>query len=218
MSLLVCFCCLLPASCDTAPRPGVCHLCAGQVPGSGGYWTSDLPEWLHLLPPPPVLLCRWKGLPQPWEASWPFSFPPPRGFSGSKACGCHRPFPLPCAAASVPASPSTPTHKSPWFLYLPSPPSHPGPRLLPTSPEPPSNSCHSPAPVSPTAPYSARRKSTGLRAQGSLTSHAPHAGSSLSPQATPRSFTGLLEPLDCFFSYPLSWQGLLSKPHHHLLN
>lgn len=140
MSLLVCFCCLLPASCDTAPRPGVCHLCAGQVPGSGGYWTSDLPEWLHLLPPPPVLLCRWKGLPQPWEASWPFSFPPPRGFSGSKACGCHRPFPLPCAAASVPASPSTPTHKSPWFLYLPSPPSHPGPRLRPTSPEPPSNS------------------------------------------------------------------------------
>lgn len=108
MSLLVCFCCLLPASCDTAPRPGVCHLCAGQVPGSGGYWTSDLPEWLHLLPPPPVLLCRWKGLPQPWEASWPFSFPPPRGFSGSKACGCHRPFPRPCAAASVPASPSTP--------------------------------------------------------------------------------------------------------------
>lgn len=28
--------------------------------------------------------------------------------------------------------------------------------------------CHSPAPVSPMAPYSARRKSTGLRAQGSL--------------------------------------------------
>ena len=121
------------------------------------------------------------------------------------------PAPLP----QSPRRPPLPTHKSPWFLYLPSPPSHPGPRLLPTSPEPPSNSCHSPAPVSPTAPYSARRKSTGLRAQGSLRLTLP----TQAPPSALKPRPGLSQVCsNCFFSYPLSWQGLLSKPHHHLLN
>lgn len=127
------------------------------------------------------------------------------------------PAPLP----QSPRRPPLPTHKSPWFLYLPSPPSHPGPRLRPTSPEPPSNSDLAMSlPGSCVTHGSLFRQKEVYGAQGPrvLTSHAPHAGSSLSPQATPRSFTGLFEPLDCFFSYPLSWQGLLSKPHHHLLN